>query len=49
MPGMIHRIEAKADITLVKVSTPELDDVVRLEDDWHRGNGRLESEHSSER
>ncbi|MCA1530474.1 MULTISPECIES: cupin domain-containing protein [Bradyrhizobium] len=49
MPGMVHRIEAKDDITLVEVSTPELDDVVRLEDDWHRGNGRIESEHSSER
>ncbi|TIM35666.1 MAG: cupin domain-containing protein, partial [Mesorhizobium sp.] len=46
-PGMVHRIEAKNDMTLVEVSTPELDDVIRLEDDWHRGSGRIESEHSN--
>ncbi|MQW32694.1 cupin domain-containing protein [Sinorhizobium meliloti] len=48
LPGMVHRIEAKEDITLVEVSTPELDDVIRLEDDWHRGGGRIESEHSNQ-
>lgn len=47
LPGMVHRIEAKNDITLVEVSTPELNDVIRLEDDWHRGSGRIESEHST--
>lgn len=48
LPGMIHRIRATNDITLVEVSTPELDDVVRLEDDWDRGSGRIESEHSNQ-
>ena len=36
-PGLIHRFEAvKEDVTLIEVSTPELDDVVRLEDDYGR-------------
>ena len=28
-----------------EVSTPEVDDVIRLEDDTNRDSGRLESEH----
>jgi quercetin dioxygenase-like cupin family protein len=36
-PGVIHRFGAgDAAVTLVEVSTPELDDVVRLEDDYAR-------------
>lgn len=36
-PGMIHRFCARAgDVRLVEVSTPELDDVVRLEDMYQR-------------
>jgi len=35
--GRIHRYEATdGDVELVEVSTPELDDVVRLEDDYGR-------------
>jgi mannose-6-phosphate isomerase len=35
--GAIHRYEATdEDVELVEVSTPELDDVVRIEDDYHR-------------
>ena len=34
--GRIHRYEAIDRCTLVEVSTPELDDVVRLEDDFGR-------------
>ena len=35
--GAIHRYEATTDdVELVEVSTPELDDVVRLEDDFGR-------------
>ena len=34
--GRIHRYEAIERCTLVEVSTPELDDVVRLEDDFGR-------------
>jgi quercetin dioxygenase-like cupin family protein len=35
-PGTIHRMVAISDVTLVEVSTPELDDVVRLEDVYGR-------------
>ena len=37
-PGVVHRFCAPYDqgVTLVEVSTPELDDVVRLEDDYSR-------------
>ena len=34
--GRIHRFEAITDVKLIEVSTPELDDVVRLEDDYGR-------------
>ena len=34
--GMIHRFEAIDDACVIEVSTPELDDVVRLEDDYGR-------------
>ena len=34
--GRIHRYEAIERVELVEVSTPELDDVVRLEDDYGR-------------
>ena len=36
-PGRVHRFEATdARVELLEVSTPELDDVVRLEDDFGR-------------
>jgi len=36
-PLIIHRMEAKeGDVKLVEVSTPELNDIVRLEDDYGR-------------
>lgn len=35
-PGTIHRLVALTDVRLVEVSTPELDDVVRLEDRYGR-------------
>ena len=34
--GKKHRVEALEDIRLFEVSTPELDDVVRVEDDYNR-------------
>jgi len=39
-PGTIHRFGAGAQegVVLVEVSTPELDDVVRLSDDYLRDN-----------
>ncbi len=35
-PGTIHRFRAITDCLLFEVSTPELEDVVRLEDDYGR-------------
>lgn len=35
-PGDVHRMEALEDAVLLEVSTPELDDVVRLEDRYGR-------------
>jgi mannose-6-phosphate isomerase len=34
--GRIHRVNALEESVLIEVSTPELDDVVRLEDDYGR-------------
>lgn len=42
-PGMIHRAEALEDCEIFEVSTPELDDVVKVEDDYGRsGKGNNE-------
>jgi len=38
-PGVVHRFEAPreySDVLLIEVSTPEIDDVVRLEDKYSR-------------
>ena len=35
-PGTVHRIKALEDTTILEVSTPQLHDVVRLEDDYGR-------------
>jgi mannose-6-phosphate isomerase-like protein (cupin superfamily) len=35
-PGTVHRFRAVTDCRLFEVSTPELDDVVRIEDDFGR-------------
>ena len=39
-PGTVHRMTAIEDCDVVEVSTPELDDVVRLEDRYGRGEKR---------
>lgn len=36
MPGTVHRMEAVTDVDILEASTPELDDVVRLEDRYGR-------------
>lgn len=36
VPPMIHRVEAVEDSEIFEVSTPELDDVVKLHDDYGR-------------
>ena len=45
-PGTIHRVIAISDLVFIEASTPELDDVIRLQDDSRRGNGRIASEHA---
>ena len=35
-PGTVHRVTALEDTTIVEVSTPQLDDVVRLDDRYGR-------------
>ncbi len=35
-PGTIHRVEALEDVKIIEVSTIQLDDIVRLEDDYKR-------------
>jgi mannose-6-phosphate isomerase-like protein (cupin superfamily) len=44
--GELHRVIARRDYTAIEVSTPELDDVIRWQDDTARGHGRIESEHA---
>ena len=43
--GVRHRIVTLEDIVLMESSSPEVDDVIRIEDDALRGDGRIESEH----
>lgn len=43
LPWTIHRAEALTDVQIFEVSTPELDDVVKIEDDYGRsGKGNDE-------
>lgn len=35
-PGTVHRLTALEDLRILEVSTPELDDIVRLEDRYGR-------------
>lgn len=46
-PPKKHRVIAITDIILQEVSTPEVDDVIRIEDDAHRPDGKIESEHKT--
>ncbi|MFB5638016.1 MAG: hypothetical protein ACE5RF_06375 [Nitrosarchaeum sp.] len=47
IPPRKHRVIAKTDLILQEVSTPHVDDVIRLEDDSNRPDGRLDNEHQS--
>lgn len=44
-PPVIHRLEALSDVLLYEVSTPHLDDVIRIQDDAGRKDGRISTEH----
>ena len=45
VPGEVHRVFSLEDYTAYEVSTPELDDVIRIQDDSSRKSGRIFSEH----
>ncbi len=47
IPGEIHRVFSLEDYTAYEVSTPELDDVIRIADDNSRKSGRISQEHKS--
>jgi len=44
----LHRVIAEKDYTAIEVSTPELDDVIRWQDDSNRNHGRIEKEHQNQ-
>ena len=44
-PPKKHRVIALTDIILQEVSTPEVNDVIRIEDDTNRKDGFIEGEH----
>lgn len=41
-PWTIHRVESLEDLTTIEASTIELDDVYRLNDEWNRGDGKID-------
>jgi len=43
-PLLIHRVESINELTTIEASTIELDDVYRLNDEWNRGHGKIDSE-----
>lgn len=45
LPGCLHRVNANTDVTMIEVSTPDVDDVIRVADDFDRHDGRIASEH----
>ena len=46
-PPKKHRVIAITDIILQEVSTPEVDDVIRINDEFNRSDGKIESEHKT--
>lgn len=44
-PPKKHRVIALTDIILQEVSTPHVDDVIRINDEFHRSDGKIEDEH----
>ena len=44
-PPRKHRVIAKTDLILQEVSTPQVDDVIRINDDTNRIDGKIENEH----
>ena len=46
-PPKKHRVIALTDIILQEVSTPEVDDVFRINDEFNRTDGKIEAEHTT--
>jgi len=46
-PPKKHRVIALTDIILQEVSTPEVDDVIRIDDEFARVNGKIDGEHQT--
>jgi NDP-sugar pyrophosphorylase family protein/mannose-6-phosphate isomerase-like protein (cupin superfamily) len=46
-PPKKHRVIALTDIILQEVSTPEVDDVFRIDDEFARTDGKIEGEHQT--
>ena len=47
IPPKKHRVIAITDIILQEVSTPHVDDVFRIDDEFHRADGKVEAEHKT--
>lgn len=45
VPGEVHRVYSEEDYIAYEVSTPQLDDVIRVQDDSSRKSGLILSEH----
>jgi quercetin dioxygenase-like cupin family protein len=43
-PGIVHRVESIDNLMTIEVSTIELDDVYRLNDEWNRSDGKIDHE-----
>jgi NDP-sugar pyrophosphorylase family protein/mannose-6-phosphate isomerase-like protein (cupin superfamily) len=46
-PPKKHRVIAITDIILQEVSTPHVDDVIRIDDEFNRTDGKIEAEHKT--
>jgi Mannose-6-phosphate isomerase len=46
VPEVLHRLIAATDVLLYEASTPHLDDVIRVQDDSGRRDGRVAHEHA---
>lgn len=46
-PPKKHRVIAITDIILQEVSTPHVDDVIRIDDEFHRTDGKIDAEHNT--
>jgi len=45
LPKRKHRVIAITDVITLEASTPEVDDVIRINDEFNRNDGKIENEH----